>query len=485
MLYKNLKSEQLISRLESGSFKVKDGPIILNTTPIFGRSPNAKSYVKSKEFSDIDFKNNKGITKRTFRKYYAKFKNFMDQDRDVYLQEVFAVKDPRRQMKVDVYTEFAVHSIFARNMFTPLDENNCLKEEFEKYTIYHFPSLFEKPMVLISMEDKKILISGTLYSGEIKKSIFSVLNYHFPKKGWLPMHCSINVDKNRENPTIFFGLSGTGKTTLSSDEDRILIGDDEHGWTDAGLTNFENGCYAKTIDLSKEDEPQIWRVANSRFSILENVSIKDGIIDFSDRSSTENTRASYPSRHISGSDHLGFVDLHPKNIIMLTCDAFGVLPAVMSLDSKEAVDQFLLGYTAKVAGTESGVSEPKATFSHCFGAPFMPLNPKSYSDILKKKIEDNNVSCWLVNTGWSGGEYGVGSRMPIGVTRKIIDKIHNGALGECELFRHRYTGFSVPNCKEIPEIYLNPEKSWDSIENYSNKCSELLFMFYNEKKKYT
>lgn len=483
-MYKNMKSEDLIQHLKGNSFKVHDGPIIADTAPIFGRSPNAKAYVCSNNCDDIDLANNKSISKEYFYKNLKKFKDFLKSNQDIYLQEVFAIKDPRKQMKVDIYTEFAVHSLFVRNMFIPLDENLCENQEFDNYTVYHFPTLLDEPTVLVSIEDRIVLISGTLYSGEIKKSIFSILNYLFPKKGWLPMHCSINIDKNRKNPAIFFGLSGTGKTTLSSDENRILIGDDEHGWTDSGLTNFENGCYAKTINLSKADEPQIWAASQGKFSILENVIIKDGEVDFFDSSKTENTRASYPSKYIDNSDPLGFVDLHPKNIIMLTCDAFGVLPAVMSLTSEEAVEQFLLGYTAKVAGTEDGVKEPKATFSHCFGAPFMPLCPKIYSNILREKIEKHNVKCWLVNTGWSGGGFGDGERMPISVTRDIINKIHDGTLAKSSTKKHEYTGFLVPQCKSISEIYLNPEKSWDNIENYLNKCSELLFMFYNEKQKY-
>lgn len=484
-MYKNMKSEDLVQHLKGDSFKIHNGPIIANTAPVFGRSPSAKAYVCSNNCDDIDLENNKSISKEYFYKNLKKFKDFLKSNKNIYLQEVFAIKDPRKQMKVDIYTEFAVHSLFARNMFIPLDENLCENQEFDNYTVYHFPTLLDEPTVLVSIEDRIVLISGTLYSGEIKKSIFSILNYLFPKKGWLPMHCSINIDKNRKNPAIFFGLSGTGKTTLSSDENRILIGDDEHGWTDCGLTNFENGCYAKTINLSKEDEPQIWAASQGKFSILENVTIKDGEVNFFDSSNTENTRASYPSRYIDNSDPLGFVDLHPKNIIMLTCDAFGVLPAVMSLTSEEAVEQFLLGYTAKVAGTEDGVKEPKATFSHCFGAPFMPLSPEVYSNILRDKIEKHNVKCWLVNTGWSGGGFGDGKRMPISVTRNIINKIHDGTLAKSSTKKHKYTGFSVPQCKSISEIYLSPEKSWDNIENYLNKCSELLFMFYNEKKKYT
>jgi phosphoenolpyruvate carboxykinase (ATP) len=484
-MYKNINSKTLLLHLEDGVSRIDDGPLVTSTEPNFGRSPNAKRYVNISDRINIDFNNNKEISKEEFVEFLEKFQNFAKENNEnIYLQEVFAVRDPRRQMKVDIYTEFASHSLFSRNMFVPLDENLCKKQEFDTYTVYHFPTLLSEPTVLISMQERIILISGTLYSGEIKKSVFSVLNYHFPTRGWLPMHCSVNLDKDRKNPAIFFGLSGTGKTTLSSDKNRVLIGDDEHGWTDVGLTNFENGCYAKTINLSKDDEPQIWKASHGEFSILENVIVKDGSVDFSDGSKTENTRSSYPASYIEGADKTGYVDLHPNNIIMLTCDAFGVLPAVMRLDRDEAVEQFLLGYTAKVAGTEEGVKEPVATFSFCFGAPFMPLRPMIYADILRDKIKKHNVSCWLVNTGWSGGPYGVGSRMPIKVTRSIIDKIHDKSLGLCEFEKHEYTGFSIPKCDEINEIYLKPEKSWGNLSNYKDKCSELLHMLSIDKDKY-
>ena len=299
------------------------------------------------------------------------------------------------------------------------------------------------------------------------------------------MHCSINVDKSRTNPAIFFGLSGTGKTTLSSDENRILIGDDEHGWTSDGLTNFEGGCYAKTINLSREAEPQIWEACNKPLAILENVVAHDGVPDFDDGTITENTRASYPCSSIPDADKLGFVNSHPKNIIMLTCDAFGVLPAVMKLDHKEAVEQFLLGYTAKVAGTEAGVKEPKATFSFCFGAPFMPLKPQVYADLLEEMVLKHQTSCWLVNTGWSGGPYGEGSRMPIKVTRSIIDKILDGTLSNCETFFHAPTGFTVPLHDSIPRKFLDPEKSWDDLERYREKSQELMDLFNDHKKGFT
>ncbi len=467
---------------------LKSGAMVAYTGEHTGRSPNAKRIVKDSYTADkIDWENNEAISEEEFQRQLDRFLWFRDEakriyKKDIYLQEVYAVRDTEHSLAADIYTEYAKHSMFVRNMFVP---DRDIDTEL-KYTLYQFPSLSEEPMVLVSITKKIILISGTLYSGEIKKSIFTVLNYHFPEKNYLPMHCSVNVDKDGENPAIFFGLSGTGKTTLSSEEGRILIGDDEHGWTDDGLTNFENGCYAKTINLSKELEPQIWSACQKPGAILENVVIKDGIPDFDDPKHTQNGRASYPASFIDGADEKGYVKKHPKNIIMLTCDAFGVLPPVMKLDKEEAVKQFLLGYTAKVAGTENGVTEPVATFSHCFGAPFMPLPGKRYAEILKEKIEKHDVQCWLVNTGWTGGGYGVGKRMSISVTRNIINKIHDGSLAEAKTFKHKYTGFSIPDVKEdvIPSNILKPELGWKDKSEYESSVSDLIFMLNEEAKKY-
>jgi phosphoenolpyruvate carboxykinase (ATP) len=484
----NLDSDKLAHiavELEGGTY-LPSGAIAVNTVPHTGRSPNAKRFVKDENTIDnIDWSNNKEISENDFNKILAQFKDFSNRNsKSIHLQQVKAVRDPRRSMEIHVYSEFAKHALFVRNMFVPLDLLDGSIVNTPDYTVYHFPTLLLEPTVLISISSKTILISGTLYSGEIKKSVFSVLNYHFPENNDLPMHCSVNVDKSRENACIFFGLSGTGKTTLSSDVNRILIGDDEHGWTNDGLTNFEGGCYAKTINLSQEDEPQIWHACQKKNSILENVVLVDGGPDFNDGTHTENTRASYPSNYISGADEAGYVDAHPKNIIMLTCDAFGVLPAVVKLDSTEAIEQFLLGYTAKVAGTESGVTEPEATFSSCFGAPFMPLPPIQYASILKEKIETHEVDCWLVNTGWTGGPYGVGSRMPIKTTRLIIDKILDGTLSDCKLIEHHFTNFKVPVCEDISLAVLFPENGWENLDDYRIKAEELMKMFADTRKLY-
>jgi len=475
-MFINLSSDILseLSIKNEGSTKTKSGAISVLTGEHTGRSPNAKRYVIDENTVNIDWNSNQKISKTEFDVYWGLFQEFYANNYSkLYGQTVTAVRDKRRSLNVNIYTEFAKHALFSRNMFMPRPEGPVN----DGYQVYHFPSLLKKPTVLISITDRKILISGTSYSGEIKKSVFSVLNYHLPAVGELPMHCSVNVDKDRKNPAIFFGLSGTGKTTLSSDESRILIGDDEHAWTSDGLTNFEGGCYAKTIKLSKEDEPQIWNACQKPNAILENVVLVDGIPDFDNSMHTENTRASYPTSHIEGADEVGYVDEHPKNIIMLTCDAFGVLPAVMKLSPEEAVQQFLLGYTAKVAGTEKGVTEPQATFSPCFGAPFMPLPCNDYADILKTKVIKHDVQCWLVNTGWAGGSFGTGSRMPIKTTRLIIDKILNGTLLNCTTTKHEYTGFTVPLDEEIGKNVLFPEKSWANIKEYEEKVNYLMKLF--------
>ena len=471
---RNLKESELINLAKNNENCVllKNGVLCSFTGDATGRSPNAKYYVKDNQTKDkIDWSNNKAISKKDFNKILDLFLEFNTKNKkNIHLQTVAAVRDSRRSFKVNVYTEYAKHALFTRNMFITSD----FSEDEADYSVYHFPSLLDDPAVLVSIEKKIILISGTLYSGEIKKSVFSILNYHFPENNELPMHCSVNVDKDRGNAAIFFGLSGTGKTTLSSDPSRVLIGDDEHAWTSNGLTNFEGGCYAKTVKLSKEGEPQIWDACHTPGTILENVVIrKDHTPDFDDITITENGRASYPTSFIAGADAAGFVDIHPRNIIMLTCDAFGVLPAVAKLSAEEAIEQFLLGYTAKVAGTEKGIVEPQATFSPCFGLPFMPLKPSIYADILKQKILEHDVDCWLVNTGWSGGSYGIGERIALNVTRTIIDGILSGELSKQPTINHSKSGFSVPMYYKVSSEYLIPEMKWDNRQNYLSTLKTL------------
>ena len=468
-----------LSEKEDSSSKLIDGVLYTWTGNHTGRSPNAKRFELDAFTENIDWENNKSISSDDFDNYWQLFRIHLLKNVDrIYLQTVEAVRDPRRSLKVDIYTENAKHALFSRNMFIPRE----LSDFDDGYEVYHFPSILEEPTVLISVSKRKILISGTLYSGEIKKSVFSILNYHFPDNKELPMHCSVNVDRNRENPAIFFGLSGTGKTTLSSDPNRILIGDDEHAWTSDGLTNFEGGCYAKTIRLSKNDEPEIWKACHTPGTIIENVKLVKGRPDFNSTHYTENGRASYATSAIPNADSDGYIDEHPKNIIMLTCDAFGVLPPVVKLTPEEAVEQFTLGYTAKVAGTEEGIIEPVATFSPCFGGPFMPLPVSSYANILKDKISQHNTQCWLVNTGWTGGPYGTGNRISIKVTRSIIDSILDGTLANRHTLTHKPTGLEVPSHPDIDIKVQMPELSWASKENYDKKLSELMRLFKDQRK---
>ena len=481
MILKNLDSDALtsISVETEGSLITDTGVLCTTTGKCTGRSPDAK-YIVFDDIScnTVDWRNNDKIGQDAFDYLFGGFLKYRNSLDKLYLQEVSAVRDHDYALNINVWTEYAKHSMFARNMFVP----NKAESFSEVYNIYHFPNMTNLPKVVISLEQRVILITGTLYSGEIKKSIFTVLNYWFPEDyGFLPMHCSVNTDRSGMNPAIFFGLSGTGKTTLSSDQNRVLIGDDEHGWTDKGLVNFENGCYAKTINLSKEAEPQIWDACFKKGTLLENVVLKNGVPDFEDGKYTQNTRASYPTSFVSNASEKGYVHEHPKNIIMLTCDSFGVLPPVAKLTPDEAVEQFLLGYTSKVAGTESGITEPVATFSPCFGLPFMPLPPESYGELLRNKISEHGVTCWLVNTGWTGGGYGVGKRMPISITRNIVDKILNGTLAKCVTIVHHNTGLTIPVSSEIPREVLVPELGWASIKDYKIASAQLMDKFENQR----
>ena len=474
-MFKNLDAEKLKSQaIIEGSSVLKSGALVSNTVPHTGRSAMAKFYVLDESTKNhVDWKNNNSISPEFFeselRKFIARKNN---KSKPAYMQTATAVRDNRRIFNVEFYTEFARHSLFVQNMFVP--SKPVTEPDF---TVYHFPSLTDEPKVLISFQRKAVLISGTEYSGEIKKSIFSVLNFLFPDQLELPMHCSANMSKLDDNVAVFFGLSGTGKTTLSSDENRVLIGDDEHCWTSDGITNFEGGCYAKTIRLDKEAEPQIWEACHGNLSLLENVVHSNGVPDFDDGTLSENARASYPFHYISNASEAGFIDKHPRNVIMLTCDAFGVLPPVSRLSPKEAYKHFLLGYTAKVAGTETGIKEPVATFSPCFGGPFMPREPRVYAELLRKKIEEHQTNCWLVNTGWTGGPYGIGKRISIGTTRTIIDCILDGSLAVSDLEEHSYTGLQIPKSEKIDRKVLFPEESWKSIEEYIESTKRLKSLF--------
>jgi phosphoenolpyruvate carboxykinase (ATP) len=355
-------------------------------------------------------------------------------------------------------------------MFHDKLENNSL----EPLVVKVYPSCMKEPVVAINFSKRMVLISGTRYSGEIKKSVFTYLNFILPASDILTMHCSINCDYNKENVAVFFGLSGTGKTTLSSAPDRLLLGDDEHGWSSTGVFNFEGGCYAKTYGLTGHSEPQIWAACHKFGAILENVTFRDnGYINFLDDSHSKNGRASYPLSFVGGALTGGFIDSQPKTVIMLTCDAFGVLPAMSKLSIEDARKQFLLGYTSKVEGTEHGITSPVATFSPCFGLPFMPRKPEVYADLLVDFLSSSGATCWLVNTGWFGGPQGEGERIPLDVTRAIVGCITDGTMDDVPTFFHEQTGLNIPDVSGVPACFINPELAWSNPIMYNMQVEKL------------
>jgi phosphoenolpyruvate carboxykinase (ATP) len=464
------------------------GPLIVHTGHHTGRSPNDKFIVKepSSEQKIAWGKVNRPMDLARFDALYAKLCAFF-QGRDLFVQNLFAGADPRYRIPVRVITDYAWHNLFARNLLLQPQEGG-IHTSPETFTIIDSPRFHALPeadgtnsevFVVINFARRVAIIGGTTYGGEIKKSVFTILNYLLPERGVLPMHCSANMGEDGET-ALFFGLSGTGKTTLSADPERGLIGDDEHGWSDDGIFNFEGGCYAKVVRLSPEAEPDIYRTTRMFGTVLENVVINydSRHIDLNDASLTENTRAAYPLSHIKNVVRSG-LGAHPKNIIMLTCDAFGVMPPIAKLTPEQAMYHFLSGYTAKVAGTEKGLgTEPQTTFSTCFGAPFMPLAPPVYAALLGAKIARHQVDCWLVNTGWSGGPYGVGSRMKIGDTRAMIRAALDGILATAPMASDPIFGLSIPSsCPEVPSDILNPRNTWADKSAYDAKARKLADAF--------
>jgi phosphoenolpyruvate carboxykinase (ATP) len=414
--------------------------------------------------------------------------------KDLFVQDCFAGANKEHRLPIRVITEKAWHSLFARNMFVRATPEEVLSHT-PRFTVIDMPNFHAIPtiddtnsetFIIVNFARKLIIIGGTSYAGEIKKSIFTILNYLLPvEKRILSMHCSANVGPKGDT-AVFFGLSGTGKTTLSADPNRSLIGDDEHGWDDNGVFNFEGGCYAKIINLSREAEPEIFETTRRFGTILENVAIDTHSrrIDLNDDSFTENTRASYPLTHIPNIVPSGVAG-HPSNIIMLTCDAYGVLPPIARLTKEQAMYHFLSGYTARVAGTEAGVREPSATFSTCFGGPFMPLNPTVYGELLREKIARHNVSCWLVNTGWSGGPYGVGSRMKIAYSRALVNAALKGALDAGAFVKAPFFGLEIPAaCPGVPSEVLTSRNTWADKGAYDDAAGKLVAMFRENFEKY-
>jgi phosphoenolpyruvate carboxykinase (ATP) len=462
-----------------------DGALVAYTGQHTGRSPKDKFVVRDASTeAHVWWDNNKAITSAHFAALKADFLDHA-KGRDLFVQDLVGGADPANALPTRVITEFAWHSLFIRNLLIrPTAE--ALDSFTPAFTIIDLPSFKADPgrhgtrtetVIAVDFASMTVLIGGTAYAGEMKKSVFTALNYLLPAKGVMPMHCSANAGPGGDT-AVFFGLSGTGKTTLSADPARTLIGDDEHGWGADGVFNFEGGCYAKTIRLSAEAEPEIFATTKRFGTVLENV-VLDGQRqpDFDDGSLTENTRCAYPLDFIPNASATGRAG-HPKNIVMLTADAFGVMPPIARLTPAQAMYHFLSGYTAKVAGTERGVTEPEATFSTCFGAPFMPRHPSEYGDLLRRLIAEHGVDCWLVSTGWTGGAYGTGRRMPIRATRALLAAALDGSLKTAEFRTDPHFGFAVPLAVPgVDPAILDPRSTWSDGLAYDRQARKLVGMF--------
>jgi phosphoenolpyruvate carboxykinase (ATP) len=493
--YWNLNTPELyeiIARRGEGSLSAH-GALMIDTGEHTGRAAKDKAIVREPSSEDKVFwgEVNKEFPQEKFDRLRDRMMKYAS-GRELFVQDTYAGADPRYRLPVRIITELAWHSLFARTMF--INDDAGRERHTPEFTVVNVPSFKADPatygtrsetFILMDFAQRLVLIGGTSYAGETKKSVFTILNYLLPQRGVMSMHCSANIGEGGD-VAIFFGLSGTGKTTLSADPERRLIGDDEHGWSDDGVFNFEGGCYAKVIKLSAEAEPDIYRTTRMFGTIMENVAY-DPVTrtpDLDDTSKTENTRAAYPLTSIPNIVPEGYGG-HPSNIIMLTADAFGVLPPVSKLTPEQAMYHFLSGYTAKVAGTERGVTEPQATFSTCFGAPFMVLHPGVYADLLGRKIQEHKADCWLVNTGWSGGAYGEGQRMKISYTRAMIRAILNGSLAGVETRPDPFFGVHVPtSCPDVPPEVLQPRNTWKDTARYDEKARDLARRFNENFKKY-
>ncbi|WP_428898102.1 phosphoenolpyruvate carboxykinase (ATP) [Parelusimicrobium proximum] len=495
-IYWNLSSPALYEeslKREEGNITY-GGPLCVNTGKHTGRSPNDRFFVETDDVKDTIWwsAGNKGISEENFEKLYAKALKYAE-DKDLFVRDAYVGANEASRMPIRLISTMAWQNLFTKNMFIEpkAEELKGMKPEF---TVFCLPKMQADPAtdgtasgtaILVNIKKKVVLIVGTEYAGENKKCIFTVMNYLLPLKGIMTMHCSANIGPKGDS-AVFFGLSGTGKTTLSADPSRELIGDDEHGWDNDGVFNFEGGCYAKVIKLSKEAEPMIYSTTHRFGTVLENVVFNEetGVLDLDSDAKTENTRACYP---------LNFIDNaveskkgpHPKNIIFLTADAFGVMPPISKLTPDQALYHFISGYTARVAGTEKGVKEPQSTFSTCFGGPFMPLHPSKYAALLKEKIEKHNVDCWLVNTGWVGGPYGVGERISIKYTRALLNAALDGKLAKVEFETDPVFGFQIPKeCEGVPTEILSPRNLWKDKEDYDKKYKALAQSFVDNFKKY-
>ncbi len=463
------------------------GAIAVDTGEFTGRSPKDRFIVFDDKtenavwWGDINIK----FSQENYKKLYEKITSYL-QNKDIYVRDAYVCAEDKYRMNIRVVTEYPWSNQFASNMFMRPSQEE-LKDFNPEWHIINAPGFYANPeldgtrqhnFAIVNFTEKCIIIGGTGYTGEIKKGIFSVLNFVLPhERNVLSMHCSANVGKDNDT-AVFFGLSGTGKTTLSADENRRLIGDDEHGWADESVFNFEGGCYAKCIDLTEEKEPQIWNAIKFG-AILENINFIDGTstVDFADKSKTENTRVSYPIHHIDNIAE-GSKGPAPKNIFFLTCDAYGVLPPISKLTKGQAMYHFISGYTAKVAGTEAGITEPTTVFSACFGAPFLPLHPTKYAEMLGEKMDKNKVNIWLINTGWSGGSYGVGSRMKLSYTRAMITTALEGKLDNVSYTEHEVFGVQMPDsCENVPTEILHPKNTWSDKSAYDETANQLAAKF--------
>ncbi len=482
--------------IKNGEGTITDtGALMCDTGEFTGRAPKDKFVVNDDKtrdtvwWGDINFP----ISPENFDKIYERLIAHLD-GKKLYARDAYAGVDPRYRLNLRVVNTLAWHNLFCSNMFLRPSRDEII--DFDPtFTIINAPDFYADPendgtrqgnFAIVNFTRKMIIIGGTAYAGEMKKGIFSVLNYTLPEDhNVLPMHCSSNVGEN-EDTAIFFGLSGTGKTTLSADPARGLIGDDEHGWTDNGVFNFEGGCYAKAIDLTRENEPQIFDAIKFG-AIVENTRYIPGTrtVDYSNTTVTENTRTAYPIHHIDNAIVPSMGEI-PKNIFFLTCDAYGVLPPISKLNKEQAMYHFISGYTAKVAGTEAGITEPQTVFSACFGAPFLPLHPTRYAEMLGKKMTENQVIIWLINTGWSGGPYGIGDRMKLKYTRAMITAALEGQFDNLEFTKHETFGVDIPvSCPNVPDEVLDPKNTWSDKLAYDNKAKELALEFIKNFEKYS
>ena len=469
-----------------------DSVLLAVTGERTGRSPNDRFIVDEAGMAEKVWwgEVNRPTAPAVFDRLLVKVKEHLNSVENVFVKDAFCGADKDYRMPVRLVTEKAWHAAFMHNMFVRATEEE-IPSHIPEFTILHVPEMKSSMsdgvnsdvFVIIALDRGMVIIGGTHYAGEIKKAIFTIMNHMLPSKGLLPMHCSANTDG--ENAALFFGLSGTGKTTLSADPNRALVGDDEHGWSDNGVFNFEGGCYAKLIRLSEEDEPAIYATTKMPGSILENVVLNaDGSPDFNNGSLTQNTRGSYPIEFIENRTPDSMAD-NPNNVVFLTCDAFGVLPPLSRLTAEQAAYHFMSGYTAKVAGTEIGVTEPQATFSTCFGAPFMPRHPSIYADLLSKKIRENDAKCWLINTGWIAGGADASSRIKISWTRNLLNAAINGNLDNVVFVKDERFGFEIPTtCKGVPDHILQPRETWDDENRYDNVANLLAQMFIENFQQY-